>query len=95
MGRGGTQADGWLHLPARQTRRLARRLLCNCCGLVDELVNDALGASRPPSRDRTATRIESEVGSMVGHGMYYSVTQVYITFSLGSGESTGRWMSYA
>ena len=62
---------------------------------IDMLSDDTFRASRPLARRRTTKRIESEVGSMVGHGKYYSVTQVYITFSLGSGESTGRWMGYA
>ena len=33
---------------------------------LKQLADDALGASRPPRRGHWATRIESEVGMMVG-----------------------------
>ena len=62
---------------------------------IDMCVDGDVGASRPPARGRRATRIESEVGNMVGHGKYYSGTQVYITFSLRSGTRTRRWIGYA
>ena len=59
---------------------------------LKELADDALGASRPPRRGRTATRLESEVGTDVGYGVYYSVTLLYTPFPLWSGRSTDRWM---
>ena len=62
---------------------------------LKELDDDALGTSRPPRCGHRATRIESEVGMEVGHGMYYRVTPVYIQKSRWSGAPAGRSMRSA
>ena len=95
-------------LPWRRAQIATRKRISPVCGLlpkrtppigqqpaIDMLANDASGASRPPSSGRTTSRIESEVGMKVGHGMYYPDTQVYITFSLGSRSSTTRCIGAA
>ena len=44
---------------------------------LNQLVVDAFGGRRPEERGRTALRLESKVGMVVGHGVYRSVTLLY------------------